>query len=274
METIYIDRLFVLNLVIDYLLLLGTARVCGHRLRRWRYLIAAAAGALYAVFSVMPHSDFLTEAPIKLAAGVFMAIIAFGSEERFFRSSVVFFSVSAFFGGAVWAVSGGNGSDIKNTLYLPVSMPVLALSFGLCYAALSLAFCRLGKTGGRKVHKVNITLSDRSIELRALEDSGNTLFDPISGSSVLIASADTLLPLFPDCAEALMLIDPADQLTALTTRYGERFRLIPYTAVGTRNGMLTAFRPDLLVIDGKIRDDIVTAVSTSHIGGDAFDAII
>ena len=274
METIYLDRLFALNLIIDYLLLTGTARVCALKLRRRRYALAAVFGALYAVLSVMPQGAFLSAAAVKLSAGIFMALIAFGSEKRFFRCATVLFAVSALFGGAVWAISLRGGDTRRGLIYLPVSMPVLALSFGLCYAALSLVFRRLGKTAGRVIHEVYITFDGRSLEIRALEDSGNTLYDPVSGSSVMVISADTLLPLFPDGAAELGTADPARQLTALSEHYGARFRLIPYTAVGTGSGMLTAFRPDAVTVDGTERDDVIAAVSVTGIAGDGFDAII
>ncbi|MBR1456591.1 MAG: sigma-E processing peptidase SpoIIGA, partial [Oscillospiraceae bacterium] len=41
MEVIYIDALFFLNLLADYLLCLSTGRICGLYLRRARYLAAA-----------------------------------------------------------------------------------------------------------------------------------------------------------------------------------------------------------------------------------------
>ena len=48
MDVIYLDSLFGLNLLIDYCLVLASARVCGVVLRRWRYALAALIGALYA----------------------------------------------------------------------------------------------------------------------------------------------------------------------------------------------------------------------------------
>ena len=51
MDIIYIDRLFFLNLVLDYLIVLCSARLCGIRLRRARYAAAAGFGALYAALS-------------------------------------------------------------------------------------------------------------------------------------------------------------------------------------------------------------------------------
>ena len=45
MEVIYIDSLFFLNLGVDYLLCLASARICGLYLRRRRYVLAALLGA-------------------------------------------------------------------------------------------------------------------------------------------------------------------------------------------------------------------------------------
>ena len=53
METIYIDRLFALNFIIDYLILLGSARICGIFMRRGRYLLAAALGGVYLLSAVI-----------------------------------------------------------------------------------------------------------------------------------------------------------------------------------------------------------------------------
>ena len=41
---IYIDRVFALNLAVDYLLLLTAARLAGTPLRRLRFFLCGAAG--------------------------------------------------------------------------------------------------------------------------------------------------------------------------------------------------------------------------------------
>ena len=48
MTVVYLDRVVLLNLAVDYLLLLATARLAGLPLRRRRLALAAALGALYA----------------------------------------------------------------------------------------------------------------------------------------------------------------------------------------------------------------------------------
>ncbi len=272
METVYIDRLFFLNLICDYLILLVSARICGVLLKRVRYFLAAVLGALYAALSILPSLAFLPLTPVKLAVGTLMALIAFSAEERLARCVLVFFSVSALFGGAVWAVSLKSGVGALNAVYLPLTMPVLIFSFALVYALLSLVFRRALKETGRKIYIADIEYNSARITLRALYDSGNSLFDPITGSSVLICGAEAVSPLFPDCCEIFKTGDSAGIVSA--PALAGRLRLIPYTAVGTKSGLLPAFRPDSITLDGKKRDDIIVAVAPNAVSGDGFDCII
>ena len=54
MTVVYLDRVVLLNLAVDYLLLLATARLAGLPLRRGRLAQAAALGALYAAAVFLP----------------------------------------------------------------------------------------------------------------------------------------------------------------------------------------------------------------------------
>lgn len=269
METIYIDRLFVLNYICDYLILLGSARVCGLLLRRIRYAVGALFGAFYAVLSVFPSFAFLSLLPVKLAAGILMALIAFAKEERFWRCTAVFFAVSALFGGTLWAISAQSGTGRGGTVYMAVSMPVLVLGFGIIYAAMSLLFRRVAKSADKHISTVSVEFLGKYVALRALYDSGNCLYDPMTGSAVLIAGFDSLASLLPDEAAGL----DSMQLISLPELEG-KMRLIPYSAVGTQSGLLPAFRPDKLTLDGKTRDDIIVAVSPTPVSGEGFDCVI
>ena len=48
MTVVYIDALFLLNLIVNYLLLLAAAKLAGEPLRRLRLAAGAALGGLYA----------------------------------------------------------------------------------------------------------------------------------------------------------------------------------------------------------------------------------
>ena len=276
METIYADSLFALNLIIDYFLLLCSGKVAGAELKRGRFALAAALGAAYAVASILPGADFLCTAPMKLALGVIIGIVAFGGEDRLARCIVIFLAVSAAFGGAVWGASMLAGSSLSGSIYVPVSMRVLILSFAACYAAVSIVFKRVGKTVEREIIELQIEFRGKKASLRALRDTGNGLYDPVSGKSVAVADAAALLPLLPDGADALASSDPTETFRLLSELPGCRGKitLIPYSAVGTRSGMLAALRPDEVRVGGQSKS-LLVAVYPARLSEDGtYSAVI
>lgn len=274
-ETIYLDSLFALNAVIDYFLLLCSARAAGAVLHRWRLALAAVLGGLWAVACVLPGMGFLTYAPMKLVPAFFMALIAFCGERRLWRCLVIFLAISAAFGGAVWAASMLAGTEMYGgSVYIPVSMRVLVLSFALCYAAVSLVFRRVGKRSEREILPLTVTLGGKSAALRALRDTGNGLYDPVSGRSVAVAELEAIRPLLPGfygaAADAASL---CEELSALPGLAG-RVMLLPYSALGTGHGLIAALRPDAVEVSGR-REDILIGLSPAPLSRDGdYDAII
>ena len=265
METIYIDSLFLLNLVIDYFLCLVSARVCGVVLRRWRYALAALIGALYAVGIYLPGLGWLGLPAAKLCLWLIMALAAFGGEERMLRCGVVFAAVSAAFGGFIWALQLAGGRPAFD-------MRTLLLSFTLCYATLRLIFGGKARLAEEKRIKVELWLGGRTAEFMALVDTGNQLTDPVSGKAVMVVSPQAVEPLFPHHTELLELegvemLQSADAVDGLRGR----FRLIPYSSVGG-SGLLCAFHPDKARC-GERELEIMAAIS-KNAAGDGFQAII
>lgn len=273
MDVIYLDSLFGLNLLIDYCLVLASARVCGVVLRRWRYALAALIGALYAALMVLPGCGWLANGAMKLALGAAMALIAFGGEAHLARCTVVFFAVSAAFGGAVYAASMLAGVSPGSGALVTVSGRVLALSFAACYAAVSLVFRRRAKAADREVRTVTVTLAGRSVTLKALRDSGNDLHDPVSGLPAAVVERAAVLPLFP-ALHALPddAVQTLEALSALPECTG-RVVLLPYRAVGVAGALLPAFRPDSVRIDG-MPEPMLLALSAQALTSDGAFAMV
>lgn len=265
MEVIYIDSLFFLNLAIDYILLLTAAQVCGARLKRLRYLAAALVGAIYAVLIYLPGLGFLRSAPMVLIAAGLMSLIAFGGERRMLRCFVVFIAVAAAFGGFIWALSLAG-------LHPAFDVRTLILSFALCYALLRLVFSGKLKLADTPRAEVELTANGQSVKFLALVDTGNSLTDPISGGAVIVVCPHALRPLFPGL-EPLLDLDAVEFLSAASElpEFRGRLRLIPYTSVGA-GGILAAFKPERLTVDGKAREALV-AISPNACG-DGYDGII
>ncbi len=280
MQTIYIDSYFIVNLIVNYILLIVTARICAAPARRLRLAGAAAAGAAYAAASLIPAAAFLRNPFVKVAVGMLMALAAFGGCARLLRTMLVFFAVSAAFGGIVMAASLLGGGGVAGGLFTSASLRVLILSFAVGYVILTLVFRRAARHKGGVIVPVTVRHGDREVAVRALMDTGNALSDPLSGRPVMVAGVGELRPLFTrDVAAVLAGLDRKGAVRVMEElSEGERpmrFQLIPYSAVGVSGGMLLAFRPDEIVVDGKARSGMLLALSPNSVSeGGTYSALI
>lgn len=281
MTVIYVDTLFLLNALVDYLLLLCAARLAGEPLKRLRFALGAVLGGGYAVAIFLPGLGFLERPACRLAAAVLMVLAAFWGSRRLGRQVLIFFALSCAFAGGVLAISmlGGRGLSLnRGVIYSGMDLKIVLLSAAGCYAALSLllqnAVRHTSFTGELKA--VRLELGERTVELTALTDTGNTLTDPVTGQGVMVAEGERLLPLFavsqrPSVQE---LRDPAGALERLTGA-GGHFRLLPYRAVGVDRGLLLAVRVDRAVVDGEDRGAMVVALSPTPVSdGGGYGALL
>ena len=266
MKIIYADTLILWNAAVDYLLLLAAGQLCALPLRRWRMALGAMWGGIYALLCVV-FPAFFALWTVKLAAGALAVGIAFGALRRTARALVAFFAMAACFYGVARFLGSLRASAAQ-----PDSR-VLLLSFALCYAAAALVFRRVGRERRETVHAVTLRRRGREVTLRALEDTGNALVDPISGDGVLVAEAGALAPCFDD--PALLLLDAPEALARLEGEQGRGLRLLPCACVTARRGLLLCFRPELLTVDGQTRADLLVAVSPNRLSPEGrYNAII
>lgn len=97
---VYLDRVLLLNLLVDYLLLLTTAQLAGIPLRRGRLALCAAVGALYAGAVFLPGLSWLSHPLCRTAGGAAMALAAWRREAHPWRLTALFFCWPE--GWAVW----------------------------------------------------------------------------------------------------------------------------------------------------------------------------
>ena len=267
---VYLDEVFLLNALVDYLLLLCSARLAGEELRRVRFALAAVLGGVYASAVFLPGWGFLARPGCKLAAAGGMALIAFGSSRHLLRPALVFLGVSAAFGGGVLALQLFFGAptvmDLKTVL----------LSAAGCYAFLSLIFARGARHGGGELVPVEVALGERRCRIIALRDTGNTLTDPATGRPVLVAEGARLASLFPG-GEGPGPEELRDPVSALTRRQkGEtRWRLLPNRAVGVDHALLLALRADSVRVGGEDYGAILVALSPTPVSdGGGYSGLI
>lgn len=274
MKTVYVDEMFVLNLVINYFILIATAKLCALPLKRLRFGAAAALGAAYSVLLLLPELGFLASPIMKLCLGAIMTLAAFGYSRRIARVFGAFLAVSATFGGAVFAAEMLAGMNVDEGLYIEISLKVLVLSFALCYFVLTIVFRRLGKRRSRQTAEVKVTLREKEASFTALYDTGNELFDPISGQPIMVADVAAVESLLPP-GSAAALKHGALEFIMLFSGSDVKFRLVPYGTVGGDSSLMPVFRPDSVVIDGRTEKDLLIGLTANNLSRDGeYSAVI
>ena len=252
---IYLDQAFLLNSLLDYLLLSACSTVTATPRNRPRLVLAAILGGLYAVGSLLPELRFLGKLGYQMLFAGALCLVAFGPERGLLRRIIVLLLLAAAFSGIVLVLTevfSAPAALVGRRVYYPVSLGVLVLTAGGAFSLMRWALSRLGHQGG-DIAEVTVFLAGREAALTALRDTGNTLRDPISGCPVLVADGDLLEWLLPGLRlPPGALEDPAALLEELgRERPDLRFRLIPYRTVGVSRGMLLALRPEDVYVNGK-----------------------
>ena len=187
--TVYADEAFLLNGAVDYLLLVCAAKLGGGRILRLRLALAAAFGGVYAAAALFPALAFLRQLPVKLASLAAMLLIAFGAGRGTLRTGALFFAAVCAFGGAAVAAAQLFGTGVLvlpgGTFYAVSGLGLLLLA-GILYALCYTVFACTVQHGG-EIRTLQLRLGGRSVQVRALHDTGCTLRDPMTGERVLVA---------------------------------------------------------------------------------------
>ena len=248
---IYLDLVIGLNFLVDLLLILGTNRLCGFPAGAARSALAAMLGGFYAGGAMVPGFWFLGSAFWRVVFLALMGVVAFGMNRSAWKRTGILILLSMAMGGIAL------GLDRQG-------IPALVLSAVSVWLLSRIGFG--GSVGGKTYIPVTVTEGKHTAMVIALQDTGNTLRDPISGESVLV--------LGPEAAQRLLGLDREDlkhPLESITRFPG--LRLIPYNAVGQPGGFLLAKR-FANVKQGERHGPAVVAFAPDTIGrGQPYEAL-
>ncbi len=245
------DGVMGLNFLVDFLLLLGTARLSGIP-PRWKRLGAAALlGAVYSGVCLLPGFRFLGSTLWRTVSLLGMGVIAFGWNRSALRRCGLFLLLSFALGGL--ALSLGK-ADVR------VLLPAAVGLWSLC------RLCVEGGVGSREYVPLEIRNGDRSVRLLALRDTGNTLRDPVTGEQALVIASSAAAKLTGLTEQQIR-----NPLATLTARSLPGLRLLPFRTVGQGSGMMLAMGLDQVGINGQWNRALVAFAPENF--GSAYQAL-
>lgn len=270
MRTIYIDVLIVLNIYINYFLLLTVSQFTHTPLRKRRCILASAYGSLFSLLILAPQLNTFLNLFIKTVACVSITAVAFGvrSLKRLLKNTLVFLGVNFIFAGAVYAVYSCFEPEFLYTsnfgVYIDFSMTVLIITTALLYFLISIL--KYFFSGGDIQECTIIVRYDgRERVMNGLADTGNSLRDYFTGVPVMICSQEDfssltgysgdgdsvprgfrLLPCSTVSADGLIPVFRPDEVTIRNDLTGETKKVNVMLGVGNSNGR-AIFNPEILL---------------------------
>lgn len=241
---VYIDVLFLVNLVLDYLLLSVTARLLKCTATHLRIFLGSLVGAFgYCLFFVLPiPAGALKILLLHGAVGSLMVWIGLRPRKAaaFLKCLVSMYLGAFLLGGVIgWLYPYIGGRLLGNFLLLS------ALSYAvICLILKTYDYFRDKRT---KFCRAVLFNGGRKQIVGGLLDTGNCLKDPVTGQRVHVTDYEAVKGLFgeTELKELLSMYEYRNEESAAATH---NFRYIPFRSVGKAHGLLPAITIDQITI--------------------------
>ncbi|CAM2826670.1 sigma-E processing peptidase SpoIIGA [Paenibacillus sediminis] len=270
---VYLDLIFITNLLIDGTLLFITAWMRKQKPNIWRILIASVVGALYVVMMFVPELSFMFTIFIKFALSVMMIWIAFGfgSLQNYARNMGAFYIVnfaaaggilgihyfmqssSELFNGIWFSQSGGLSFELKMSFWF-----VFIMFFIVIFWFKAVHSSRRKKEQMLSfAAQVRVRIDGEEVECTGLIDTGNQLTDPLTRTPVMVMESILWEAFLPAAWQGKLAKVQPDNLIMELPEGGfpwqDRLRLVPYRGINKGTQFMLALKPDEVVItmDGK-----------------------
>ena len=215
----YIGVVMILNFIVTLLLLFGAGRIGGGPPTAVRAVFGALISGVYCGMCMTPEFSFLAGTLWQIVFLALILLIGFGISRCALRCGAVFCLLqlslygitTALEKGAVWVIPAG--------------------------VAAVLVVSRFALGGKGDLVPVELQYQDKHLQFTALNDTGNTLKDPITGSPVLVVGSEIAGQLLGLTQQQLK--KPAE---TMTTAKIPGLRLGPFRTIGQSGGLMLALR--------------------------------
>lgn len=209
---IYLEYIFIINFLLDFMILYGTKRLLKINKPNKRIIISSLIGS-FSTFILLINISNLILFIIKILLSILMIIISFGLN-NIKENTFYFYLISIIVGGFIYLF------DIKLNPYL--NMLIILILTPIIIYILIKEYTNF-KLNIKDKYQVLITINKKDYLLEGFIDTGNRLKSPISNKSVILVNLK--LPL-------------------------DNVLYIPYKALNT-TGIIPCIKPEKVLIEGK-----------------------
>ena len=273
--TIYIDVVFIENLIMNYIILFATSIIIKVKVKHIRLILASSLGAIYSIIAYMSILEMYSSVILKIILSVIIVYIAYNPQnvKNMWKYLVIFYMTSFVFGGAAFAlIYIVKPQDIlmKNGLFLgtyPLKTIILGtiVAFVVIVTSFKLVKSKISKKDMFCTIKININKVE--IETKTMIDTGNLLKEPISNTPVIVVEHTLLYDCMPkeilNNLENILGGDFENISEEVKNKYISKLKVIPFSSLGKQNGMLIGIKPEEVTV---INDENENKINNVIIG--------
>ncbi|WP_132370256.1 sigma-E processing peptidase SpoIIGA [Melghiribacillus thermohalophilus] len=268
--TIYLDAVWLLNFLIDWMILQLVHWLTWAKTSRKRLIFGAFVASFIVPVTIYFPDHWMTSPPGKIGFSLIILVSSFGFKNMnvLIKQLTSFYFVSFALGGGLFGLYFllGQNFQVANSSFLTYNtgygdmiswlFVVILFPFVFWFTRRRLDTVSYDQIRYDQMYPVTIEVDGKSLQTTGFFDSGNSLVEPFTKRPVIICDEVVLKKWFSEsdwkklkqCAESWSFEDLPDSWKA-------RIRLIPYQGVEGKRDFLFVFRPEKIYL--KYREDVL-----------------
>lgn len=235
MAVVFVDVFFIYNFFVNLILFSTTGLLCFSKTKLTNIALGAFLGSCYAVLAMILNIRGAIGYGLNFTIACVLILLSFKirNVKTFMKTLFVFMLTEFVYCGAMMfliiflhtGVYFGGG-----IFYVDISVTALLLSASAVYTTVyfSKRMISTKLLNNERVYRLSIEIAGKTININALYDTANNLFEPLSGAPVILIE------------DAIV-----DKNININT-----YRIVPYKSASS-NGVFMAFLPDKIMVNGK-----------------------
>lgn len=262
---IYLDVVFAVNFILDFILLLLERRISRKKVSLNRVFLGALVGALLmCIIILIPKMNYILYLAFSYFFSSALIILVTFRPKKFkelIKLTVLLYMIAILLGGIIFTLYYYSfvgfslnrifskhllkGLDLQMLLLLVC----LAVIIWVIFINIFFKVVNISKS----IYDIGIFYGNQEMKINALLDTGNTLYDPISHWPVIIGEIEIFKNyLTLEQYEALLNLSrniyDLQNIERNQQLLGLNFRWIPYSSLGNENGMLLGVVLDKVIV--------------------------
>ena len=244
--TIYVDLVFLINLIMDFYILSGVKFLLKLETKLVRIILGSLVGS-FSLFLLFFHLSTLSLNLFKIIISILMILVTFG-KYKFFNRLFYLYVVSIFIGGSIYLINYSLGYEVSGLLFInngySINLLILLIISPIIIYLYVKEFLKL-KHKLNTTYNVTIKIKKKEINVEGFLDTGNKLIDPYFRRPIVLLSKKYI------------------------DLRGKKILYVPFSSLNN-NGLIKCIIPEYILIDNKKYDSVLIGISENL----SFDCIL